>query len=111
MKLSESIKVIGKVVLEYKEAGVAREVFKQEEMIIGERYFLVTGEASANMIDDSDFDRETGYGRLVYPEDLNVEITSIMEILDDDTSVDVTNDPGTRSLVIDHIKEEFESQH
>ena len=98
MNLNESIAAI-RSLLEYRVVGETDRDFRNEEMIIGDRTFIVTGSISATVIDDSDYNRETGYGRMVYPTDFEHDIKSITEVMDDGSEVDVTNDPEVVSMV------------
>jgi len=104
----ESLKSIRRLLSEYDDGNTVNELFQQEEMSIGGRDFLVTGSASVNLVDDSDFDRETGYGGLILPEDFRCRIDSIIEIMEDGSDVDVTSDPEVMALVRNHIQDNLE---
>ena len=108
MNLLESTKLI-KSLLEYKVIGDIDRSFNDEEVMAMGRLFSLTGSVKAVMIDDSDYDRETGYGRMVYPDEFEYNIEKITEILDDGTEVDVSNDPEVISTMEEVMKEKLET--
>jgi hypothetical protein len=107
MSLIESQKIIMRLLSETEEIDIS---FVDEEVIVDNRIFLLTGYVSASLIDDSDYDRETGYGRRVYPSYFEYNIERVVEILEDDAEVDVSNDPEVISVMEEFMKEKLESQ-
>jgi hypothetical protein len=109
MNLFESAKVIKSLLSEYKTAGEVNESFVDEEVSADGRMFLLTGSASATLIDDSDYNRETGYGSLTYPSDFEFNVERVIEILEDGTEVDVSDDPSVISMMEEFMKEKLEN--
>jgi hypothetical protein len=103
-RLLKSVQLIEKILVEG--GSPVNEIFQQEEMTIGGRYFLVTGSASADIVDDSDYDRETGYGELHSPENIRCNIESVIEITGDGSEIEVS-DAETISMIREHIIDGF----
>lgn len=110
MNLFESTKkVIKSLLSEYKMVGEVDKSFVDEEVSTMGRLFSLTGSVKATLIDDSDYDRERGYGRLVYPSNFEYDVEKVIEILDDGTEVDVSNDPEVISAMEEVMREMLEN--
>ena len=107
MNLNESIVAI-KSLLEYKVIDEIGKSFESEEVSIGDRTFVITGSVSATLIDDSDYDRETGYGRMVYPSDFEYDVKEVIEVLEDGTETDVSGDVEVISMVEEYMRESLQ---
>jgi hypothetical protein len=109
MNLFESVKIV-KSLLEYKNVGETDISFVDDEVSTMGRNFLLTGKVKATLIDDSDFDRERGYGSLVYPDNFEYDVEAVIEIMEDGSEVDVSNDPEVISAMEELMKEKLEEQ-
>ena len=112
---SESTKLIGSLLIEFRgrrsgTTGSRGDSYNDHEVEIDGRNFLLTGTVEATVINDSDMNRETGYGRLVYLDDFQYNITRIEEILQDGSTVDVSSDKGVIEMVEDFMKSDLENQ-
>jgi len=106
---TETLQVIRKVLNEYRNMGQAGKEYRGDEVIIGDRTFILTGSVTANMIDDSDYNREYGYGELKYLDDFEFEINKVIEVNPDGSEVDVTNNQDVIRMVEEFMEEDLKN--
>ena len=62
--------------------------------------YFVTGEVTFDTSDDSDFDRESGYGQLTHNKVADIEVTTVDYLNTEGVAVDITDTLTPEELVI-----------
>lgn len=117
IKLTDSLPIIGSLLTEWGRPNRSRggsgsrgDSYNDHEIEVNGRTFLLTGTVEATVIDDSDYDRESGYGQRIYLDNFQYNITRVEEVLQDGTTVDVSNDKSVLDLMEESMKEDLERQ-
>jgi hypothetical protein len=83
--------------------------FYDEEFNIGDRTILATGVVTYNCYDDSDFNRESGYGAYTHREVDRVDVTEIIDITGG-LELDVTHDTTLVKVIDDAMADRAQSR-